>query len=118
MARTSPIPPRAAEPRSALRRPLKPYFQTSTRKTTSATQAMVLAIEVGITFPSSQAVPNRAAKAPAAARIQPALPSSPTTGPLIFAGQEGGGTRGGAAKRRSEERRGGKGFSPGKTRRV
>src|SRR3546814_4712117 len=90
MARTSPIPPRAAEPRSALRRPLKPYFQTSTGKTTSATQAMVLAIEVGITFSSSQAVPNRTAKAPPAARIQPALPSSPTTGPLIFAGPEGG----------------------------
>ena len=51
---------------------------------------VVLAIEVGITFSSSQAVPNRTAKAPPAARIQPALPSSPTTGPLIFAGPEGG----------------------------
>jgi hypothetical protein len=29
---------------------LETIFQTSTRKTTSATQAMVLAIEVGITF--------------------------------------------------------------------
>src|SRR3546814_17738804 len=89
-ARTSSIPPKAAEPSSALRRPLKPYFQTSTRKTTSATQSMVLAIDVGITFSISQAVPTRQAKDPPAHRIQPDLPSPPTTAPHIFAGSTNG----------------------------
>src|SRR3546814_16715454 len=80
-ARTLSIPPKAAEPSSELRRPLKPYFQTSTRKTTSATQALVPAIAVGNTFSSSQAARNRTARAPPPARIQPAMPTSHTTDP-------------------------------------
>src|SRR3546814_16480109 len=83
-ARTSSIPPKAAEPSSALRRPLKENFQTRTRKTTSATQEMVLAIAGGGPFSRRQYVPIRTDKLPTTARQHTPLLYSPAIGPPIF----------------------------------